>query len=406
MSGERDLGSTRTNNSSSSRQEFIADLKAIRAKGKAANLTEEQIDDLFFRSPWIEELSPVRTLMRNSFKLMTKCTYVLTVILCLLICVNQLDILAPYVSEFASAYEFPIVRISRKFLMYSGLHKVLAEYDFASAPCILDNPLFAAPTPPCVSDCYDAAFAEYSAEDASTLRNYSYREMTHLFVYRGASSPSSFSSFSSVSLSDIQRVLRPHADEVVKRARIFYSNVKDFFTLEDFLSSHDAEKLLDDDDDDDKDDFNDALVSFGSTHYNTSRHFRSLFPRAPFVPREAEVYLEKKLFAYRPGRKFRLLTRDWKLGHNWIYQARGSYCFTIRQRDECPPQEKQDRIRQRVEETGDAAATTEAETAAVEELKAAVEAEPAAQESEVEEDLQFEEISEEENAVFEGTQKW
>ena len=61
--------------------------------------------------------------------------------------------------------------------MYSGLHKVLAEYDFASAPCILDNPLFAAPTPPCVSDCYDAAFAEYSAEDASTLRNYSYREM-------------------------------------------------------------------------------------------------------------------------------------------------------------------------------------------------------------------------------------
>ena len=77
MSGERDLGSTRINNSSSSRQEFIADLKAVRAKGKAANLTEEQIDDLFFRSPWIEELSPVRALMRNSFKVGKSLVFIL-----------------------------------------------------------------------------------------------------------------------------------------------------------------------------------------------------------------------------------------------------------------------------------------------------------------------------------------
>ena len=55
-------------NSDSWRQEFLSDLREIRKKGKAAKLTEKQIDDLFFKSDWIDDPSPVRIGIRKTVK--------------------------------------------------------------------------------------------------------------------------------------------------------------------------------------------------------------------------------------------------------------------------------------------------------------------------------------------------
>ena len=37
------------------REEFLTDLQAIRKKGKEGNLSDEEIDDLFYQSPWFDE---------------------------------------------------------------------------------------------------------------------------------------------------------------------------------------------------------------------------------------------------------------------------------------------------------------------------------------------------------------
>ena len=60
----------------------------------------------------------------------------------------------------------------------------------------------------------------------------------------------------------------------------------------------------------------------GSSHYNFTRHFRPLFPRAPFAPLDAEVILEQRLFAYGIGQRFLLKDPVDTVGSNWIHQAR------------------------------------------------------------------------------------
>ena len=50
------------------RDEFLSDLRAIRTKGKAADLSDDRIDELFFESRWIEETAPLRIAARNVTK--------------------------------------------------------------------------------------------------------------------------------------------------------------------------------------------------------------------------------------------------------------------------------------------------------------------------------------------------
>ena len=50
------------------KQEFIRDLNEIRKRGKVVNLSDEQIDDLFYRSKWIKETSPGRVFFRQMIR--------------------------------------------------------------------------------------------------------------------------------------------------------------------------------------------------------------------------------------------------------------------------------------------------------------------------------------------------
>ena len=48
-----------------------------------------------------------------------------------------------------------------------------------------------------------------------------------------------------ISLTDLQQVLKPHSEEIVKRASILYSNIDEFSSYEDFLQDENPETLLD-----------------------------------------------------------------------------------------------------------------------------------------------------------------
>ena len=61
-------GDVKEASSDSWRKEFLSDLRDIRKKGKELKLTEEQIDDLFFQSEWIDKPSPIRVGIRGTFK--------------------------------------------------------------------------------------------------------------------------------------------------------------------------------------------------------------------------------------------------------------------------------------------------------------------------------------------------
>jgi len=316
------------------RDEFLSDLRAIRTKGKAADLSDDRIDELFFESRWIEETAPLRIAARNVTKAITVCLYAISLLLCLAIAVNQIDCVSTYFGDFAQVIEHPFVRVTRKLAVRTGFNDWLSSFDFYSSGCLLDNPLYEEPKAPCVAECLDPLFHEYFPDDAPALRKLDYPGTTRVFIYRSRVA-------SRVSLSGIQRVLHPHAEEVVKRARVLASNAPGFASLDDLLEAPNAEALLDG--------AEDALVTFGSSHYNVSRHFRSVFPRAPFVPSEAEVDLEKTVLAFRrhPERKFRLWAQGAHVGHAWIHQARGTDCFLVRPKNECSKAEKSKRKRDR-----------------------------------------------------------
>ena len=63
----------------------------------------------------------------------------------------------------------------RKFVIYTGLQQTLVDYNL-NGRCLLDNPLYKAPKPPCVSRCYDTEVKEYHPQDAPAMRNWSYSE--------------------------------------------------------------------------------------------------------------------------------------------------------------------------------------------------------------------------------------
>ena len=50
------------------REEFLADLQAIRKKGKEGNLNDEEIDNLFYQSPWFDEPSPLQSAFTTTLK--------------------------------------------------------------------------------------------------------------------------------------------------------------------------------------------------------------------------------------------------------------------------------------------------------------------------------------------------
>ena len=49
------------------REEFL-DLQAIRKKGKEGCLSDEDIDDLFYQSPWFDEPSPLQSAFTTTLK--------------------------------------------------------------------------------------------------------------------------------------------------------------------------------------------------------------------------------------------------------------------------------------------------------------------------------------------------
>jgi len=147
-----------------------------------------------------------------------------------------------------------------------------------------------------------------------------------LFVYRSAET-------SSISLTDLKNALLPYPKEVLKH-EVFQSNVEGFYSISDLLYSSDPEALPFD---------KNSLAMVASSHYNFTRHFRPLFPRAPFAPLDAEVILEQRLFVYGIRQRFLLKFPVDTVGNNWIHQARGAYCYFICKSNEFTEEERRRR---------------------------------------------------------------
>lgn len=307
------------------RDEFLRDLAALRKKGKSNQLSEEQMDNLFSRSKWFDKPSSNRVFFRQMIKAIKYLIYGMTLVVCLVIGLNQFQRFYEYFDgsvEYLNIGEYNFTRFTRLFAVDTGLREWMIGQKWNTDSCFLDNPLYLRPKPPCTLECHNASFKEYLPADVDALRKIKYRDEKQVFIYRSSATASD------ITLTGLKEILLTHADEVGRRVEIFQSTVDGFNTIQDLLNASDPEQMLAG--------FDEGLVAIGAAHYNISRHFRRLFARAPFVPLEAEIQLDRRVFVIGTNTTFRIEDpKDYEPGHNWIHQARGSQCFAVRQLDEC-----------------------------------------------------------------------
>jgi hypothetical protein len=227
--------------------------------------------------------------------------------------------LDPPWDRYLSDLNYPTMRISRKLSFLTGLTDWLVSKKFYDENCLVENPLYLAPGADC-ADCTDAQIYEFGPGDVERLRNQfahsgedTVFDVSDVFILRMAS-------IANISLSSVQLTFREHSSEVIKHTGTFYSRHRRLPDVAKFLEAKDVEQVFTSGQS--KKTSAESFVVWRVSHVNVSRHFRAHFPRAPFVPLESEVKLDKSLFVYSSrAPPFEVHTND--VTKTWLYQARG-----------------------------------------------------------------------------------
>merc|ERR1719193_2894852 len=85
------------------RQDFLRDLSFIRRKGKSVQLSDKQIDEIFFSSKWIKKASPAKIFLQRLIKALKFTIYGFALLICLCVSINQMQ---PIYEVFQGASEY------------------------------------------------------------------------------------------------------------------------------------------------------------------------------------------------------------------------------------------------------------------------------------------------------------
>jgi len=329
-SNDHEHSNSLSSNSKDWQVKFLADVAAVKRVGLEAGLKETDVDKAletaFGGSKELQDdnvITSTRTFLRNGIEVATKLTHFLTLLLCVAILISQTNCIERWVNKNLFPSYYPALSLARRFSIWTGLRDYLATYRLYDENCLVENPLY---EPISINECQfciKSKILEYKEKEIfPSFVAKDFEEQSDVMIFRGA--------VSNLTIDEIQNVFESDTQEANTHSRSFICNLNTVKSAEAFLAGSDLAYLFSSDEITPT-----PFLIWRVDSVNISRHFRQLVPRAPFLPPEAEVQLDKTFFVYnaRMG-KFKILVGNNE--NNWIYQARGSRCFELKAQDpEC-----------------------------------------------------------------------